>query len=146
MTAYKTRKYAGIRIGEKASISKTISAEDIDCFGRLTGDLNPVHMDPEFAAKSLFKERIAHGLLTGSLISAVFGTRLPGPNTIYLRQEMNFLAPVKIGDTIRAECEVTGKQDERKRLSFSTTVTNQDGVVVLDGKAEVMMVDDETGQ
>jgi 3-hydroxybutyryl-CoA dehydratase len=132
------KKYADIQVGDQGSFSKTITEEDVLRFAEITGDFNPVHVDEEFAKNSLFKERIAHGFLSGALISTVFGTILPGPNTIYLSQELNFKAPVKIGDTITAECEVLEKKDSKKILKFKTEVKNQEGTVVLDGQATVM--------
>ncbi|MBI5488415.1 MAG: MaoC family dehydratase [Deltaproteobacteria bacterium] len=131
------RRYADIQIGEKASVSKTVTDEVVRRFAEVTEDYNPVHVDAEFAAKSLFKERIAHGMLGAGLISAVLGTRLPGPNTIYLGQEMKFLAPVKLGDTITAEVEVVEKIDKPKMLKLKTVVRNQSGTVVIDGLATV---------
>ncbi|RME21885.1 MAG: MaoC family dehydratase [Deltaproteobacteria bacterium] len=130
--------FSEIQIGQVASMSKTITEEDVVRFAEVTGDFNPVHLDEEFARDSMFGRRIAHGFLTGALISAVLGTRLPGANTIYLEQTMRFLAPVGIGDTITAECEVLEKIPEKKILVMRTTVTNQDGVKVLDGQARVM--------
>jgi 3-hydroxybutyryl-CoA dehydratase len=135
--SFAERRYADIRIGEKASISKTVTDEMVRTFADVTDDHNPVHVDDAFAAKSLFKERIAHGMLGAGLISAVLGTRLPGPNTIYLGQEMKFLAPVKIGDTITAEVEVLEKIDKPKLLKLKTVVRNQSGTVVIDGIATV---------
>jgi 3-hydroxybutyryl-CoA dehydratase len=138
MAGIEEKKYSDIQVGDKGSYSKTISDEDVKRFAEITGDFNPVHVDEEFAKNSLFKERIAHGFLTGALISTVFGTILPGPNTIYLNQELNFKAPVKIGDTITAECEVLEKNDAKKIMKFKTEVKNQEGKVVLDGQATVM--------
>ncbi|MCU0722539.1 MAG: MaoC family dehydratase [Planctomycetes bacterium] len=135
------RKYADIKVGDRATYSKTITEKDVTAFAEITGDVNPVHIDPEFAKNSLFKERIAHGFLTGSLISTIFGTILPGPNTLYLRQEMNFKAPVKFGDTITAEVVVVEKKDDKKILTCDTFVRNQRGEVVLDGKAVVKKVE-----
>ena len=94
--------YEDIHIGDKDSFTKTITEYDIVQFARVTGDFNPVHLDPEYAKTTPFKERIAHGILSGSIISTVLGMRLPGPNTIYLSQNFKFLVPVKIGDTIKA--------------------------------------------
>ena len=130
-------RYADIKVGDKASISKTVTDQVVRTFAEVTEDFNPVHVDAEFAAKSLFKERIAHGMLGAGLISAVLGTKLPGPNTIYLGQEMKFLAPVKIGDTITAEVEVLEKIDKPKLLKLKTVVRNQSGTVVIDGIATV---------
>jgi len=135
--SYVERRYAEIQIGEKASVSKTVTDEVVRAFAEVTEDFNPVHVDAEFAAKSLFKERIAHGMLGAGLISAVLGTKLPGPNTIYLGQEMKFLAPVRIGDTITAEVEVLEKIDKPKLLKLKTVVRNQAGNVVIDGIATV---------
>ncbi|MEW6027770.1 MAG: MaoC family dehydratase [Planctomycetota bacterium] len=131
-------RYADIKVGDKATFSKTVSEADIKTFADVSGDFNPVHIDEEFAKKGLFKTRIAHGFLVGSLISTVLGTKLPGPNTIYLSQEMQFKAPVKIGDTITAECEVLEKSDKKKILKMKTTVYNQASIAVIEGTATVM--------
>ena len=135
--SFPERRYADIQVGEKASVSKTVTDEVVRRFAEVTEDFNPVHVDDEFAAKSLFKERIAHGMLGAGLISAVLGTRLPGPNTIYLGQDLKFLAPVKLGDTITAEVEVLEKIDRPKMLKLKTVVRNQAGTVVIDGVATV---------
>ncbi|WP_350344314.1 MaoC family dehydratase [Proteinivorax tanatarense] len=124
--------------GQKEFIQKTISESDVYLYAGITGDLNPAHVNHEVAKDSLFKERIAHGMLTAGLISAVLGMHLPGPGTIYLGQELKFTAPVKIGDTIKAEVEVVEKKEEKNILKLKTTGTNQDGKVVLDGIATVM--------
>jgi 3-hydroxybutyryl-CoA dehydratase len=131
-------KFADIRIGDKASMSKTATEYDVYTFAGLTGDFNPVHVNAEFAKGTLFKERIAHGMLSVGFISAVLGTTLPGANTIYLGQEVAFKAPVKIGDTVTATVEVVEKLETKKHLVLKTTVTNQAGKVVIDGKATVM--------
>jgi len=91
-----------------------------------------------YARETFFKTRIAHGMLTGGFISAVLGTQLPGPGTIYIRQELNFKAPVRIGDTITAKIEVVEKNVEKNRLRMKTTCTSQEGTVVMDGEAVVM--------
>lgn len=130
--------YDQIRVGDKAHYAKTISEQDVTDFARITGDVNPVHVDEEFARRSLFGRRIAHGFLSGSLFSTVLGTRFPGPGTIYLRQEMEFVKPVFIGDTITAECEVIEKKDDKKILTFRTTLRNQQGETVLAGRAVVL--------
>ncbi|WP_423902086.1 MaoC family dehydratase, partial [Colibacter massiliensis] len=123
---------------DKASLSKTISEHDVYTFAGVTGDFNPVHVNEEFAKQTMFKGRIAHGMLSAGLISAVLGTELPGINTIYMNQELKFLAPVHYNDTLTAEVECLEKNDEKHRLVFRTTVTNQDGTVVTDGQARVM--------
>jgi len=132
--------YADINIGDTASFSKTITEGDIVNYAGLTGDFNPVHIDAEYARESMFKERIAHGMLVSGLISAVLGTQLPGANSLYLGQDLKFKAPVKIGDTATATVTVTEKRDEKRIITLKTTVTNQDGVVVIDGSAVIKKV------
>lgn len=131
-------KFADIKVGDTASMSKTISESDIYLFAGVTGDFNPVHINEEFAKTTMFKGRIAHGMLSVGLISAVLGTALPGINTIYLAQELSFKAPVKIGDTVTATVEVLEKIDGKNRIILRTTATTQDGTLVIDGKATVM--------
>lgn len=131
-------KFADIQIGDKASMAKTVTEYDVYGFAGITGDFNPVHVNSEFAKTTMFQERIAHGMLSAGFISAVLGTTLPGANTIYLGQELAFKAPVKIGDTVTATVEVIEKIEGKNRLVLKTTVTNQDGKVVTDGKATVM--------
>ncbi len=133
--------FEAIQIGQKASLTKTITECDIYTFAGITGDFNPVHIDAEFAKKSIFKERIAHGMLTAGLVSAVLGTKLPGTNTIYLKQELEFTSPVRIGDTITAQVEVLEKKPENKVIRLRTIATNQEGKVVLKGEAVVMKPD-----
>ncbi len=130
--------YDQISIGDSASFSKTISESDIYLFAGITGDLNPAHMDSVAAAEGMFKQRIAHGMLTGSFISTVVGMHLPGPGSIYVGQDLQFRAPVFIGDTVTATAECTEKLEERKWCKFKTTVTNQDGKVVVAGTATVI--------
>jgi len=124
-----------LKIGESAQISKTITESDIELFARATGDFNPVHMDPAYAEKTSFKGRIAHGLLSVGLLSTVLGNTLPGHGTIYLSQEVKFLAPVRIGDTITAKVEVIELIPEKNRAKFRTTCINKDGQMVVDGTA-----------
>jgi len=126
------------KIGDSAKLSKTVQDEDIRAFAEVTGDKNPLHLNDEFASKTLFKRRIAHGFLTAGLISAVIGSRLPGNGTIYLSQTLNFLAPVYIGDEITAKVEVSEVLKEGKRLRLKTQVINQNGTVVVDGEALVI--------
>jgi len=126
------------RIGDSAQLSKTVKDEDIKNFAEATGDKNPLHLDDEFASKTIFKRRIAHGFLTAGLISAVIGNKLPGNGTIYLSQTLNFLAPVYIGDEITAKVEVLQVSKEGKRLRLKTQVINQNGAVVVDGEALVI--------
>jgi len=130
--------FAEIKVGDKASMTKTVSEYDVYTFAGITGDFNPVHVNSEFAKNTMFKERIAHGMLSAGFISAVLGTTLPGANTIYMGQELSFKAPVKIGDTVTATVEVLEKIEEKHRLICRTTVTNQDGILVVDGKATML--------
>jgi 3-hydroxybutyryl-CoA dehydratase len=126
-----------IQVGDSAEFTKTVSESDVYLFAGVTGDLNPAHINESYAEKTFFKGRIAHGMLPAGFISAVLGTQLPGPGTIYIRQELNFLAPVRMGDTITARVEATEVITEKKRVRFKTTCTNQEGAVVLDGEAIV---------
>lgn len=129
--------YRDIAVGMTASLKKKITQADVEKFAAVTGDYNPLHMDEEFAGKTIFRGRIAHGMITGGLISAVLGTELPGKNTLYLEQELKFLAPVRFGDTLVATVECIEKEDRRHKLVFKTVVTNQNGTVVTSGKALV---------
>jgi 3-hydroxybutyryl-CoA dehydratase len=140
VTKLEVAKYEDIQIGQKAELDHTITSEDVDLFGKLSGDYNPVHFDDEWAKKTIFGERIAHGLLTGAYVSTLLANKLPGPGTVYLKQEFKFKLPVKIGDTIKAEVEVKELLDEKKRVVLRTTCTNQNQEVVLDGEATVMIM------
>lgn len=133
--------YDEIKVGDRASISKTISETDIYLFAGITGDFNPVHVNEDFASQSRFGTRIAHGMLVAGLISTVLGTELPGVNTIYLGQELRFKAPVKIGTTVTATCEVIEKRDDKKIVVLKSTVTDSAGNVLIDGTATVMKPD-----
>jgi 3-hydroxybutyryl-CoA dehydratase len=130
--------YNDIHVGDKASFSKTISESDIYQFAGITGDFNPLHVDAEYAKQSIFKERVAHGILTAGFISSVLGMKLPGAHSVYLSQNLNFLAPVKIGDTVYSEVTVTEKIDRNKIIRLETVVKNQHGVKVVDGEAVMM--------
>jgi 3-hydroxybutyryl-CoA dehydratase len=126
-----------LKAGDTAAFSKTVSESDIYLFAGVTGDLNPAHINEEYARNTFFKTRIAHGMLLAGFVSAVIGNRLPGPGTIYVRQELNFLAPVHMGDTITAQVEVKEVMSEENRVVLCTTCVNQDNVMVLDGDALV---------
>jgi 3-hydroxybutyryl-CoA dehydratase len=119
-----------LKVGDSASFSKTVTAADIDQFAAVTGDTNPVHLDEAYAAGTMFKGRIAHGMLSAGFISTVLGTRLPGPGAIYLKQELTFRAPVRIGDTVTATATVTELFPEKKRAALKTVCTVGDTVVV----------------
>lgn len=132
--------FADIKVGDTASFSKTVTESDIVSYAGRTGDFNPVHIDAEFARESMFKERVAHGMLVAGFISAVLGTQLPGPNAIYMGQTLAFKLPVKIGDTVTAEVTVAEKRDDKRILKLKTTVSNQRGELVVDGSAVVKKV------
>lgn len=132
--------FAEMNVGDSASLSKTVTESDILSFAGLTMDFNPVHVNAEYAKESIFKERIAHGMLSAGFISAVLGTALPGPNSIYLGQELKFTAPVKIGDTVTATATITEKKEDKRILKLKTVVTNQRGEVVIDGNAVIKKI------
>jgi 3-hydroxybutyryl-CoA dehydratase len=123
-------------VGDTAEFSKTVSESDIYLYAGISGDFNPAHIDEAYASGTFFKTRIAHGMLTAGFISAVLGTKLPGPGAIYLKQELTFLAAVRIGDTITAKAEVLEIMD-KNRVRIKTYCVNQDGAKVLDGEALV---------
>lgn len=125
-----------LTVGMSATLSRTVSEADILMFAGVSGDTNPVHLDEEFAASTMFGGRIAHGMLSAGLISAVFGTRLPGPGCIYLSQNLKFKAPVKVGQTVVARVTVKELKSEKRRAVFSTVCTCGD-TVVIDGEAEL---------
>jgi len=127
-----------MNLGDTAFTEKTISETDVYLFAGITGDFNPAHVNQVEAEKTMFKGRIAHGMLSAGLISAVLGMQYPGPGTIYLGQELKFLAPVRIGDTIKAVVEVTEIILEKNRIKLRTSCYNQEGKMVLDGVATVM--------
>lgn len=129
-----------IKIGDSASMTRVFSAEDIDIYTELSFDNNPIHTDDAVAAESIFKRRVSQGMLVASLISAVLGTRLPGPGSIYKKQELQFKAPVFIGDTIEATVTVIDYDAEKKICILSTVCKNQNNVIVIDGKAEILVL------
>ncbi len=133
--------YPDLAVGQSASMAKTITAADIQAFADLTGDHNPMHLDAGFAARGRFGERIAHGMLSAGLISAVVGMKLPGPGALYMSQSLRFVGPVKIGDTITARAEILELVPEKRRVRLATTCTNQRGETVLTGEA-LLKVDD----
>jgi 3-hydroxybutyryl-CoA dehydratase len=126
-----------LHVGDRADASKTISESDIYLYAGITGDFNPAHINEEYAKGTFFKTRIAHGMLVAGLISAVLANRLPGPGTIYIRQELNFRAPVHMGDTITASVEVMEKDTEKNRALLRTVCTNQSGETIIEGQALV---------
>jgi phosphotransacetylase/acyl dehydratase len=131
------RVFADIQPGDAASITRVLTADDIALFAIVSGDVNPAHLDPEYAATDLFHHIIAHGMWGGGLISAVLGTKLPGPGTIYLSQDLHFHAPVSIGDAITATVTVREKNEEKKSVTLDCVCANQDGSRVITGAAIV---------
>lgn len=127
-----------MNLGDIASFSKTVSEADIYLFAGITGDLNPAHIDENTASKTRFKGRIAHGILSAGFISAVIGMQLPGPGSIYLGQELKFVKPVKIGDTVKAVCTVIDINIEKNIIQLDTKCYNQENTVVVEGTATVM--------
>ncbi len=127
-----------MKLGDSACFTKTISEADVYMYAGITGDFNPAHVNEVEAEKGLFGKRIAHGMLSAGLISAVLGTLLPGPGTIYMGQELRFTKPVCFGDTITATVTVAELIPEKNRAKLSTVCTNQHGDVVITGTATVM--------
>jgi 3-hydroxybutyryl-CoA dehydratase len=126
-----------LKVGDVAEFTKTVSEADIYLYAGVTGDVNPAHIDEVYASKTFFKTRIAHGMLLAGFISTVIGNKLPGHGTIYIKQEVNFLGPVRIGDTVTARAEVVEVTKEKNRVKLRTICVNQDGTTVVDGEALV---------
>ncbi len=126
------------KVGDTASLSKSISMDEIGQFAKVSGDVNPVHVDDEFAKKTRFGGRIAHGMWTASLISAVLGTKLPGPGTIYLNQTLEFKAPVQPGETITATVKVLKVREDKRIVTLETYCENEKGQRILEGEAVVL--------
>lgn len=137
MTTVSSFAYDDLELGQKAQQQKQVTEQDILLFAAVSGDCNPVHLDAEYAATTLFKERIAHGMFSGALISAAIACNLPGPGTIYLGQELSFSRPVKLGDTLTVELEVLEKL-AKNRVRIATRVFNQNQEQVVDGVALVL--------
>lgn len=130
--------YDEIAVGQTATYTKTIGENDIVQFAVVSGDANPVHLDAAFAATTQFGERIAHGMLTGAIISAALAMKLPGPGSIYLSQSLRFTAPVTIGDQVTVRLEVIDKNDRRGFVTLSTEAVNQDNKRVATGEAQLL--------
>jgi len=127
-----------LQVGQSASYTKTITETDVYLFAGITGDANPVHINAVYAKESMFKDRVVHGMLTAGLISTVLGMYLPGPGSIYAKQDIKFLAPVYFNDTITATCTIKEIIHEKKRVILETKVTNQDGKDVITGEAHII--------
>lgn len=145
MLALRTLYFEDLSVGLSERLAKTVSASDVVGFAEISGDRNPIHLSEHFAAKTSFGTRIAHGLYTASLISAVLGTRLPGPGAVYISQTLNFRAPVKIGDTVDVEVTVTESFPEKLRARLSC-ICMVEGETVLDGEAPVKVPSNQSGE
>jgi len=139
----KKKSFDEFSVGDSESVTKTITNEDVMTFAELTTDFNPLHVNEEYAKQSMFKNRIAHGMLSGGLISAVIGMKMPGPGALYLDQYVKFKKPVFIGETLTATAivkeKLVKKDGKMKLLILTTNVTNQDGTIVTEGQATVML-------
>ena len=130
--------YRDLKIGMQDSITKTITETDIILYSGISLDINPVHINENYAAETFFKKRIAHGMLSAGLISAVLGTKLPGEGSIYLEQSLKFIKPVFINDTITASTEVIELNNEKNIVVLSTICKNQKDEIVLEGQAKIL--------
>jgi 3-hydroxybutyryl-CoA dehydratase len=130
-----------ISIGDEVRFSKTITETDVYLYAGISGDFNPVHVDRVFAAGSFFKAPVVHGMLSAGLISALLGTKLPGPGSIYLSQTLKFLSPVRFNDTVTAKVKVVEKNIEKRHVVLETLCHNQNGDLVISGEARVFMPD-----
>ncbi len=138
MSRIENRTFDELQVGESASIVRTLAQKDIELFAIMSGDVNPAHVDEEFARSDMFHRVIAHGMWGGALISTVLGTQLPGPGAIYLSQSLRFRHPVCLGDTITVTVKVAGKNPEKKHVLLDCVATNENGDVVISGTAEVL--------
>ena len=138
METIENRTFDDLRIGDSASLTRTLTHKDIELFAVMSGDVNPAHLDEEYAKSDMFHKVIAHGMWTGALISTVLGTQLPGPGTIYLGQSLRFLKPVGLGDLVTVKLTVTELHPENRRVTLDCLVTNQDGKPVVTGTAEII--------
>jgi len=143
MKMLENRIYDELNVGDSVRVDHLVKERDLILFAEVSGDVNPVHLDEAFAANTPFKGRIAHGMFSGALISATIACELPGPGTIYIGQEMSFLRPVRLDDTISIELEILEKLP-KNRVKIATRVFNQDGKKVVDGVATVMAPTEKT--
>ena len=137
MTQITSIPYDSLELAQKATFSKLVTEHDIMMFASMSGDRNPVHLDAEYAAGTMFKERIAHGMFSGALISAAVACEMPGPGTIYLGQQMTFSLPVKLGDELTVQLEILEKLP-KFRVRIATRVVNQRDEIVVDGEALII--------
>lgn len=139
LTTLRNRTFAELAVGDRAGIDRVLSTQDIQLFAAVSGDVNPQHLDPDFAANSPFQGVIAHGMWGASLISAVLGNQLPGPGTLYLSQSLSFRAPVRVGDRVAVEVKVTALEPERRRARLACSCTLSDGTIAIEGEAYVQV-------
>ena len=137
MEALENLTYEELQEGDSATYTRTLTEEELILFAAVSGDVNPVHLDRSYASKTMFKERIAHGMWSGALISAALATVIPGPGTIYLEQSLNFKRPVKLDDTLTVKLSVLRKEP-RNRLVMACEVLNQNNELVVTGEAKVI--------
>ncbi len=128
-----------IKVGDSASFTKTVTETDVYNYAGISGDFNPAHINESYAKETMFEERIAHGLLSVGFISAVLGTQLPGPGSIYMGKNLKFIKPVLFNDTITATVTVKEVIEDKKRIILDTVCTNQDGDLVIDGSATMFL-------
>jgi acyl dehydratase len=138
MEYLENRTFDEIQVGDSASLTRTLTEKDIQIFAIMSGDINPAHVDVEYAQSEMFHKIIGHGMWGGALISTVLGTQLPGPGTIYLGQTIRFKKPVAIGDTLVVKVTATEKKPEKNRVTFACECRNQNDEVVMEGQAEVI--------
>jgi enoyl-CoA hydratase len=132
--------FKDLYIGQFAEMTKVFNLEDVKNFALLSGDINPVHLDENYAATTIFKKPIVHGFLWGSLVSALIANKLPGPGSIYIHQELNFKAPVFHGNEVTAKVEITDLRPDKKIITLQTTIIVNKNVLALDGKAIVKLI------
>ena len=137
-TAGRTKFFEDLQVGQEASMSRVVSEADIVAYAALSGDYNPLHLDPDYASRTIFKERIAHGILSAGYISALFGMKLPGPGAIYISQSLNFKGPVKIDDRVETIVRLIELTVEKRRARFECLCT-VNGKPVLTGEAVLMV-------
>jgi acyl dehydratase len=123
-----------ISVGQRARRTKTVTARDVELYSEITGDRNPLHFDPEFAARTRFGRLVAQGGITAGMLNALVAMDLPGPGTVFMSQSLRYLAPTYLGDTLTAEVEVLAVKPDKPVCQLKTTITNQDGTVVLEGE------------
>ncbi|MCR2044454.1 MaoC family dehydratase [Anaerosalibacter massiliensis] len=142
MTLLNERSYDEVKIGDTAEITKTITETDVVNYAGIIADFNPLHVNKEYAERSMFGQRVVHGMLVASFFSTIVGVCIPGVNALYLSQEAKFIKPTFIGDTITAKAEVIEKIDEKKRIILKTEIYNQKDELVVTGKAITMLMED----